>query len=258
MSRSQSDLPELRNHAIGQAIQNLDLAVKLRAGEAGDDVLKALETGRRATRAKYAVADVLDSLTGGSAEPVRPYDRLTAPKDSRVDLLRQVKQLAPDQVKTVARAYLDRLLEKATSEGGFGRARGIAADWERLGPATKAALFKDPAYVQDLDRFFLLAKRIEDTPNPSGTAHTLLTAAQGGLLWTDPISGVATQVGGAALSKLLHSKTGVKLLTQGLTIPVKARGPALALRSQLLTQGIATPAMPVLSPAMASQGTAPQ
>lgn len=254
MARAQSDIPELRNKAIGDAINTLDLAVKLRAGEAGDEVLAALERGRKSTRAKYAVQDVVDELTGGSAEPLRPYERMTAPKDSRIALARKIQQLAPNQSQQVARAYLDRLMEKATSEGGFGRAKGIAADWERLGPQTKAVLFKDPAYVRDLDNFFHLAKRIEDNPNPSGTAHTLMTAAQGGLILTDPITGVASQVGAAALSKLLHSPAGVKLLTRGMTIPIKAKVPAMALRAQLLKNGLEL--QPVMSPALAEQETA--
>lgn len=241
MARSQSDLPELRNHAISQAIEGLDLSVKIRAAEAGDHVLEALEAGRKATRAKYAAADVLDELTGGSAEGVRPYDRLTAPKDSRVGLLRKIQQLAPNEVPKVARAYLDRLLEKAMAEGGFGKAKGLAADWQRLGPETKKALFRDPAYIQDLDNFFILAKRIEDTPNPSGTAHTLLTWGQGGLLVADPVTGFATQLSLGAISKLMHSKAGVKLLTQGFRLPVKAKAAAMALRANLLKNGLELP-----------------
>lgn len=251
LARSQSDLPELRNNAIGQAIQNLDLSVKLRAGEAGPNVLKALEDGRKATRAKYAAADVLDALLGQSGEPVGAYNRMTAPKDSGVTLLRKVQQLAPNHTAAVARAYLDRLLEKATSEGGFGRAKGISADWERLGPETKKVLFRDPAYIQDLDNFFSLAKRIEDNPNPSGTAHTLLIAGQGGLIFTNPITGIASQVGLAGLSKLLHSKVGVKLLTQGLTLPLRAKVPAMALRARLLSAGLESAAGPAMYPAFA-------
>lgn len=246
-----ADMPELRNASqatAAEAVKSLDAAVRKAAQTAGPQAEKALETGRAATKSKYAVADVLDALTSGSAEGVRPYDRLTAPRDSRVALLRQVQQLAPNEVPKVARAYLDTLLDKATAEGGFGRAKGIAADWGRLGPETKKALFRDPAYVQDLDNFFTLAKKIEENPNPSGTGQQVILAAQGGLIWHDPIRGVASQIPLTALSKLLHSKVGVKLLTQGLRLPIKATGAAKALRIQLLKNGLD---LPVASPAAA-------
>jgi len=238
MARSQGDVPELRNHAVGQAIENLDLAVKLRAGEAGPDVLGALEEGRRATRQKYVVAEILDELESKTGEPVPAYGRLVAPNDSRIALTRKIQQLAPKEVQKVARAYLDSLMDRAKADGGFSKAKGIAAEWEKLGPETKRALFRDSAYISDLNNFFQLAKRFERNFNPSGSAVMLAGLEQGRMFLADPVTTGMITVGQAGLSKLLHSRAGVKLLTQGFTMPIRAKVPAMALRAKLLNAGL--------------------
>ena len=101
-------------------------------------------------------------------------------------------KVAPDELPKIGRAFLDNLMGQATAEGGFGHAKKLYADWQRVGPDTKRLLFKDPALVRDLDSFFLLAKRLSDTPNPSGTALTLNAGAQFGLVFTNPTVGVPT------------------------------------------------------------------
>lgn len=100
-------------------------------------------------------------------------------------------------------------------------------------------LFQDPSYLKSLDDFFHLSRMMAESPNPSGTAHTLLTFGQGELLYRNPITGVGTQLAGAALSKLLHSPAGVKLLTQGLRMPLAntAAGTAWLNQLQAITSG---------------------
>jgi len=203
--------------AAQKAIANLDGLVQRTAAEAGPDALEALREGRTATKAKYAAADVLDSL---NAEPVKTFQSLTAPGDSTIGKLRAVAEQAPDAVPQIGRAKLDSLLDMAPDKA--------AAEWKKLGTATKQTLYEDPSYVSDLDSFFRLRKLSASTPNPSGTAHTLLTASQGGLLLTNPLTGTAAQLGAAATSALLHSRVGVQLLTQGLRLPTANRAAAAA------------------------------
>lgn len=235
------DEPALRS--IGQgvaagAVKTLDAVVQKTAKDAGRQVYDALKEGRRATVAKYEAGDVLNALAD---EPVRTIARLTAPKDGALEQLRAVAKQAPAEMPKIGRAVLDDLLGQATSEGGFGHAAALAAKWEKLGPGTKHLLYRDPGYVKDLDRFFHLAKMTADNPNPSGTAHTLLTAGQGGLILTEPVSGVALQIGTAATSKLLHSKTGVRLLTKGMRIPVSDQAASAAWVADLANAGITIP-----------------
>jgi hypothetical protein len=238
------DEPALRS--IGQgvaagAVKHLEAVVTKTAKDAGGQVYEALKSGRGSTVAKYEAADVLDAL---HEEPVRTINKLTAAKDASIDQLRAVAQIAPAEMPKIGRAVLDDLLSTATSEGGFGHAAALAAKWEKIGPATKQVLYRDPGYVADLDRFFRLAKMTAETPNPSGTAHTLLTAGQGGLLLTEPVTGAALQLGTAALSKLMHSKAGVKLLTKGLRIPAANKAAGAAWLADLASNGVTIPSGP--------------
>lgn len=215
-----------------QAVQNLDRAVVNTARQGGRDVFQALMDGRAATVNKYKAVDLFDALRG---EPVQVFNQLTAAKDSAANLIRQVQREAPSELPKVGRAYLEGLIQKATAEGGFGRTAGIFADWQRLGPQAKQAMFRDPALVRELDQFFLLAKKAAENPNASGTTFTASIAAQGALLWTNPAVGVTVQIGGAALAKLLHSPKAVRVLVRGLRIPAGNKAAATAASAELAT-----------------------
>ncbi|MCA1671434.1 MAG: hypothetical protein LC799_04270 [Actinobacteria bacterium] len=117
----------------------------------------------------------------------------------------------------IARAYLEGLLEKATNEGGFKGGLGLHRDWQKLGTETKKVLFRNPALVRDLDHFFLLAKRLDESPNPSGSTLTAVSGLMGGLLWTDPVSGATTALTTGALSQMLHAPKVVKALNRYLS-----------------------------------------
>lgn len=218
-SFARSDVPELRSVGQGTAahmVKLLDGQVRQAATNAGPQVIRALEDGRKATTAKYVAGDVLDSL---NAEPVRTTKALTAPADSAIEQLRAVIREAPASRPQIGRAVLDGLLDKATEAGGFAHADKLYADWQKLGTRTKHLLYQDPAYIAELDKFFLLAKKLAENPNPSGTALTLAKGGEVSLLMANPAVGAATSISATALSKLLHSRSGVALLTKGLRIP---------------------------------------
>lgn len=220
-SMARTDIPELRTQGQGlaaMAVKELDKAVKAAAAKAGPEAVSALEEGRAATVAKYQAGDVLEQIR---AEPVQAFRQMTAPKDSGIEFLRKVKEMAPDKIPDVARAYLEDLLGTATAEGGFNKAAKLQADWQRLGPATKQELFSSPGLVQSLDHFFLLAKKIAESPNPSGTALTANSLGQFALTFTHPLTGVPLVLGSGALSKMLHSPRGVQALTRGLQVSLQ-------------------------------------
>jgi hypothetical protein len=195
------DIPELRTQGQGiaaEAVKQLDRAVQQAARTAGPDAVQALDSGRGATRAKYQAGDVFEALPG---EPVQSFRKLVAPKDSGIQFLRQVQELAPSKMPDVARAYLDDLMMQATERGKFDHADRLYANWQKLGPQTKQILFPDEGHRAALDQFFLLAKRMAENPNPSGTAHTMTA------------TNLATQPAMYALSKMLYTERGVKALT---------------------------------------------
>jgi hypothetical protein len=219
-SFARADVPELRSagqgviaHTIGQ----LDQWVKMTAEAAGPGALDALERGRAATVAKYGAAEVLDAL---HAEPVTVLRQLTTAGDAGIERLRAVAQQAPGEMPKVGRAFLDGLLEKATSDGGFKHGARIAADWEKLGTETKRLLYKDPNYIRDLDNFFRLAKMSAETANASGTGHVVATISHLHSLLAGPVVGLSEQAAWTGIGSLLHSRAGVKLLTEGLKLPV--------------------------------------
>lgn len=229
----EADMPELRTVSQGlaaEAVKQLDDAVRHTAREAGVPAISALKGGRAATRVKYRAADVLDDIR---TEPVRAYRQAIESNDAAIQQLRETAAFAPKELPTIARAYLDDMLSRATGEGGFSGGARLFADWQRLGPQTKRLLFQDAALVKDLDQFFLLAKKAAENPNPSGTAFQVGLGAQGVVLVTNPILGVSVQIGAAGLAKLLSSPRVVTLLTQGLSIPVSNRVRASAVAAQL-------------------------
>jgi hypothetical protein len=205
-------LPELRTAGAGTAayaVSRLDAMVRARAAQAGPGVLAALEEGRAATREKVAAGDLFETLR---EEPVQAFEQLTAPGDKGINLLRSIRDVAPTQMMDVARAWLEKQLDLAQQEGGFGHADKMWANWQAMGKQTKQILFSAPGQTQALDRFFLLAKRMAENPNPSGTAHTLTALNVGSV----PVM--------AGLAKMLYTKRGVDALTTWLSAGQATRG----------------------------------
>jgi hypothetical protein len=205
--KGRNDLPELASVSQGlakTAIDKLDATIRTTAAGAGADVLPSLLRGRQATAAKYTAGQVYDAIR---SEPVQAFNQATYADDAGLRQLQKVAALAPDAMQKVGRAYLDDLVDKATANGKFERADALAASWAKLGPETKKLLFKDPAYIRDLDNFFRLAKEINTNPNPSGTAGQM-TAAN-----------LASAIPMKIASKLLYSRSGIKTLINGIRLP---------------------------------------
>ncbi len=228
---------------VSLAVKALDAAVRKTATEAGPKVIAALEDGRKATIAKYAAEDVRDLLMSGTnGEPVRIFNRLTSRDDTAINALRQVKQQTPEVLPEIGRALLDDMMGDATAEGGFQHAQALASKWRKVGPETKQLLFPDKGHIQAIDQFFQFAKMAAENPNPSGTARALNATK------------VTLALPAWAISKLLYTPTGVKLLTKGLSVPAHAGGAAAALSAQMMKVATQNRAL-ALNPALAA--TAP-
>jgi len=249
--------PDLRNVSQGigaDAAQQLQASIDAAALKAGPDALAALKNGRSAHAEKMQVADTLGKLRD---EPVQMFNQLTYKNDSGVDQLRVVAKQAPQEMSMVGRAYLENLFGKATADGGFDKAKTLAGQWENLGPETKKILFKNPMLVQDLDRFFLFAKKAAENPNPSGTA--LLNSIGGTAAYTfhDPVRGVPLIIGAGAVSKMLHSPAGVAALTEGLKVPVLNKAAAASAAAQILKVARSLKLGDAVKPAAAAENPSP-
>lgn len=208
-----SDLKAMARDEIPTAkfqVQQVEQAVQDAMRKVGPAAVNALREGRAATTAKYAAKEVQQFLNGAADEPVQAFGRTTARADTNIARIRELAKLIPDEMPKIGRAWLEERLTQATSNGGFEHADRLAADWSKLGPETKQLIFKDPAYVQDLDHFFRLAKTIAKNPNPSGTARVM------------NIFNTTSTTVGYPIAKLLYSPRGVKLLTEGFRIPLRS------------------------------------
>lgn len=217
----------LAKHIIPKLQKIIDDSV----AQAGPDAIGALQQGRKLTAEQYSTQGVLKQLR---EEPVQAFGQLTWQKDAGIETLRQVAKEAPGELPKVGRAYLENLVGKATAEGGFNRAAGIFQEWQNLGPQTKQLLFKNPMLVDDLNKFFLGAKKLAENPNPSGSAVVGFIAGQSALAVTNPAVGIPYIIGAGALSKMLHTPRGVRLLTEGMKVPLGRKAAGASIASQIL------------------------
>lgn len=212
----------LRNRSQGVAaksVAELGDAVDAAVAKGGKDAIDALKRGREATKVKYEVAETLDKLR---EEPVQAFHQMVYSKDAAIEQLRDIASHAPGEMPKVGSAFLNDILDTATAQGGFDRASGAWAKWDKLGAETKKVLFKDPKYIKNLDDFFLLAKKLEENPNPSGSAFVVQTGAMTAAAATGHLGATAaTALSLAGLSKILHSPRAVNLMVNGLKVSGK-------------------------------------
>jgi len=228
-----SDLRDFNQGTAAGIVPKLQQAVDAAATKAGKDVVKGLREGRAAHAAKMEAADVLKQLRD---EPVQTFNQLTWAGDAGVERLKEVAKLAPKAMAEVGRAYLDKLLEMSGREGAFDHAQRLLQDWSKLGDQTKRILFRNPALIEDLDNFFLLGKKATENMNPSGTAYVggMVAHLANGYWFHNPAAGVAYEIAGAGLAKLLRSPKTSRLLTRGFSIPISNPVRAGAWSSQLM------------------------
>jgi len=211
-------------------VPKLHAAVEEAAITAGPDVYQALQEGRKAVTAQYKAQETLDALSseGIKNEAGATFKALTRADDLSLNRLRAVARETPSELPKIGRAIVQDLLDTATAEGEFAHGRAIANRWNALGDETKKLLYPNPTLRENLDKFFLSASEQAQIANPSGSGHLIALAGQGYLLWHNPIDGVRTVIGGAALSRMMHNPTAVKALTQGFTIPVTKTAQSVA------------------------------
>ena len=242
-----------RNSGMAKFITpKLQDAIDQAVGSVDPHALMELQAGRVETAAQYGTKAVADQLR---TEPVQAFGQMTYAKDAGVDLLRQVANEAPAELPKIGRAYLEDLFGKATAEAGFNRTQSVWQNWQNLGPETKKLLFQNPALIQNLDDFFLAAKKVAENPNPSGSGVVSWIAGQSALAVTHPATGIPYLIGAGAVSKMLHSPAGVRALTNGLKIPASA--PAAAFTAGQLLKMAGNDVQPVTQLPAAAQSSDP-
>jgi hypothetical protein len=217
---------------------------------AGPNVVSKLKNARKAVAEYHNTSELLGDLQGAHEEPAALYSNLTVGGDRMVDTLAHLKQVAPGAMQAVGKTFLQEMMDKATREGGWSRSEGVKADWDRMGKETKQLVY-GPGLTQQMDNFFLAAKRLKPAEG-SATAGRLAAIAGHGVagqaLYTflhgaatgNPVAG-ALQAGGmlaathgvpAILAEIAFKKSGANALTRAITLPTGS--PAFARTMQAL------------------------
>jgi hypothetical protein len=242
-----ADAPWLRDVSQGlaaKAVGEFDAAVQQAVQRAGPAAEQALAAGRAATKAKYATAEVLDGLRRGTGgEAAKMFGRMVARGDTGIEQLREVAKIAPQQMPSVGRAFLDGLFEETQKEGGFRSAKTVFEKWNNLGPETRKLLFPDQALRSELDNFFLVAKKMQESANPSRSMLAGTVAGQTTGLFMAPLSTLGSIGTGAVFSKLMHNPTAVRLMTEGMQLGPRSPR-SLAIQAQLQRLAQLSPVLP--------------
>ena len=237
---------DLRNTSQGMAagiIPDLQDGIDAAVAKTGPEGLRSLQDGRAYHADKMGIAELADQLRD---EPVQNFNKLTLRYDTGVGFLRKIGDQSPEVLPQVGRAFVTKLFDQATQEGGFSKSQGILNQWNNLGPETKAMLYPNPGLRSSLDNFFLGAKMVAENPNPSGTAVVAQLIPGGMLMVHNPVLGTGYLLGGYAAAKLLFSPRGVSLLTGGLrpAASVGAAGMAAAQIMRIAGDDDVTPVPP--------------
>jgi len=214
----------------------VDAAVK----DVDPAALTALEQARALTARQMEVKGV---SRGVREEPVQAYGQMIYAKDAGIENLKRVINEAPAAAPKIARAWLEDALSKAEYEGGFDKLDGLHAKWRDMGPETKRILFKNPALIKDIGDFFQAAKDSAKDMNPSGSGKLISVGGQLTYIFTEPTTGIPLAIGAGALSKLMHSPSVVRALTQGMKVNPADVGAATsaAMKIRVLTKDVAVP-----------------
>lgn len=207
-------MPEVKTRSQGIAaigVKVLQPAIDKALENSSMNAAEALHNGRTLWAEKEALADLKEKLGGADqSHQVSAFKKLTAPQDANFDTLRKVLDTAPEAAQSLRRGYLTNLFEKPMENGGFQNADKALAEWRKLGPQTKAAIF-EPGQAGNIDTFLKLAKRIGENPNPSGTG-TVNALLKFGLLVAHPGTGVPALFFGRKLASVLYTADGAKNL----------------------------------------------
>ena len=228
-----------RNAGLAKMIiPKLEEVIDQTVHAADPDAAQALKAGRQNTATLYTTKGVLDQLR---KEPVQAFEQLTYARDAGINYLREIAREKPGELAKVGRAYLENLMDTATESGGFRHGDQLYAKWQKLGPETKKLLFKDPAMIENLDKFFLLTKKMAEQINPSRSALTGTGVGAALAVAADPFWGIAANLGAAGLTKFLYSPAGTKFLMDGLKAPRGSKQAAHLIKRAALLGARSTP-----------------
>jgi len=239
--RAGGSVPGTRSPQIVDSIvSRLSAMVDSAAKKAGPEVVESLRVGRELWKEKIEMQGFLKQLDG---EPAAIIGKITKADDGGINFVNTIQRFAPEQVDVLSQTILSKMVQSVIDP----RLRNTSLSaWQRLGPETKLALFKDAAYIKELDKFFHLARQVEADLNPSGSGYTAAISGHVGVMSAAAVSGnikallVGLGVEGAAvLNAALNSPKAVRAIVRYLEAPpsmIRAGAQTLSREGQMLRQ----------------------
>ena len=173
----------------------------------GPEALNELKTGRAAVAKQHIAASALKKVLTENDSPANLMQSVTERGDKNIYALEALQKVAPQGVNEIAATKLTGVLNKIRGEGGNADMAGALAEYNSMGPRTKAAFYG--AAAAELDSFFEHAPKLIQNLNKSGTApmsmgaKTLgLAGAMIGTFLTSPVHAVE---GAAAAGAMMTS-----------------------------------------------------
>ena len=219
-------------------VKQLEDGVQQAIGSESQGALAALQTGRNAVRQYHAADELLSRLLPKNASPSVIYDRLTQTSGRLLPDLKELNRIAPGEVETVAKTYMQGLTNEIMANGRLQRLQTGLNNLRRLQPEVRDVLF-GKAQSAKIDNFLQGLMDIGADTNPSGTgkwaaiaeaagiATGTLTALGGGNVGTAAgiaAAGAVAMVAANRLAKLVTSPEGIKFLTQAVRLPESSWG----------------------------------
>ena len=232
-------------------IEELEGGMKAALQKEAPGAYEALLRGRAAVK-KYAHADeLLSRLLPKNVSTSVIFDRLTTASGRMLPDLKVLKGIAPEEVKTVGRTYLQGLVDHMTEGGKTERVKSALNKFRNLQPEVREVLF-GKAQSEKIDNLLqgIRDNGIDTNPSGSGKWGLLEKTIGGTAAVTVPgfISagkydmaayaagiGAATAAGKALfnnrLAWLMTSERGIRMLTNTLKLPESSKGFSRALEA---------------------------
>lgn len=207
--KGEEDLYNPEQGLSGKAVGILQKSLETELEKLGGNVLSEFKRGAQATAQKYKIDDILGQF---SKDPVALFDQNTMSGNRGYMKMAEAERLVPGITRGMGKSYLD----DAIAKNDFSK-------YQKLGERTKQALFGDETYIKELDDFFKTAELVKKQKE----RHLISTVYHGGIVgaafwFVNPATGAVITLAGPALSAVLHSRIGVRLLTKGLRTPAEA------------------------------------
>ena len=219
-------------------VNELEGGITRSIGGESPEALEALQKGRAAVTKYHAADELLSRLLPKNAAPSVIYDRLTQTSGRLLPDLKELNRIAPGEVQTVAKTYMQGLVNDMTRNGRLENLKTSVNKLRGLQPEVRNILF-GARQAERVDNFLQGLSDIGADTNPSGTGkwRMIMGALEGGMIGTAAmfrgnLEEVGAMAGTAAVSMagartfaaLLTSERGIRLLTQAVRLPESSMG----------------------------------